>query len=173
MYGASSDNIDSSYLWNGEELGRLIAKGGYSLVYGGGATGMMGACARGVLSERGTVIGIIPKFMNAYEDVSSECTKLIKTHTMSGRKELMEQMADAFVVCPGGIGTMDEFFQILTLAYLNQKKVPIVLFNVNGYFDSMIKFIEDGVRNSFINPRAMGLYVVKNTPAEVMDAIKI
>ena len=171
IYGAASNKIDSSFIWQGEELGRLIAVHGHTMIYGGGATGMMGACARGVTEGNGILIGVIPDFMKDYEELYDQCTKMIRTHTMSGRKELMEKLADAFVITPGGIGTMDEFFQALTLAYLDQKKAPIIIFNINGFYDSLLEYIEQGIRKGFIQERVRELFVVKNKPLDVLAAI--
>ena len=83
----------------------------------------------------------------------------------------MEKLGDAFVIAPGGIGSMDEFFQILTLAYLNRKKAPIIIFNMRGYYDSLLEFIEQGVQRGFIHERVRDLYVVKNRPLDVLTAI--
>ena len=171
MYGAASEEIDPSFIQGGEELGRMIAMHGHTMVYGGGGTGMMGACARGVTMANGTVTGIIPTFMKDFEDIYEKCTNKIMVRTMSERKEIMEKMAEAFVICPGGIGTMDEFFQILTLEYLNQKKAPIIVFNINGFFDSVLEFIEQGINLGFIHKRVRELYVVRNTPEDVLKFI--
>ena len=171
VYGAASDAIDPYFIEQGEELGRLMAVYGHTLVYGGGSTGMMGACARGVTEGNGILIGVIPDFMKDYEDLYDQCTSQIKTHTMSGRKELMEKLADAFVIAPGGIGTMDEFFQVLTLAYLDRKKAPIVIFNIKGYYDSLLEFIEQGVQKGTIHERTKDLFVVRGKPLDVLTAI--
>ncbi len=171
IYGAASDTIDPYFIEQGEELGRLVAVYGHTLVYGGGSTGMMGACARGATEGNGILIGVIPEFMKDYEDLYDQCTNRIKTHTMSGRKELMEKLGDAFVVAPGGIGTMDEFFQVLTLAYLDRKKAPIVIFNIKGYFDPLLEFIDQGIQRGFIHERVKDLYVVREKPLDVLKAI--
>ena len=171
MYGAASEDIDPSFISQGEELGKLISVYGHTLVYGGGSTGMMGACARGATSARGQIIGVVPTFMKDFEDIYEKCTNKIMVRTMSERKEIMEKMAEAFVICPGGIGTMDEFFQILTLEYLNQKKAPIIVFNINGFFDSVLEFIEQGINLGFIHKRVRELYVVRNTPEDVLKFI--
>jgi uncharacterized protein (TIGR00730 family) len=171
IYGAASDTIDPYFIEQGEELGRLMAGYGHTLVFGGGSTGMMGACARGIAEGNGDLIGVIPDFMKDYETLYEHCTNRIKTHTMSGRKELMEKLADAFVIAPGGIGTMDEFFQVLTLAYLDRKKAPIVIFNIKGYYDSLLEFIEQGVQKGTIHERSKDLFVVRDKPLDVLTAI--
>ncbi len=171
MYGAASDSIERMYIRQAEQLGKEIAAGGHSLVYGGGASGLMGACARGMAAENGTVIGVIPEFMKEFENINEQCTQLIRTESMADRKEVMENLADAFVILPGGVGTMDEFFQILTMAYLRQKSAPIVIFNIKGYFDSILGFIDAGIEKGFIHERLRDTFIVKTTPKGVVAAI--
>ena len=100
MYGAASDRIDSIYINAAEALGKEIAKRHHKLIYGGGASGLMGACANGVLENGGEVTGVVPTFMNKFEPIKSECTEIVRTETMSLRKEVMEENADAFVIAP-------------------------------------------------------------------------
>lgn len=172
MYGAASDQIDRVFLRQGEQLGREIAEAGYTLVYGGGSGGMMGACSRGVLEGGGKLIGVVPAFMDAYEGINENCTELIWTDSMGDRKTLMENLADAFIVTPGGIGTMDEFFQILTLGYLDRKAVPIIIFNIKGFFDPILEFIDQGVEKGFIHEKVRTLYTVRTSPKGVISAIR-
>lgn len=123
IYGAASDNIDKIYKTNGEELGREIARRGHTLLFGSGACGLMGACARGAESLGGNIVGVMPAFMEEYEGIYRNCTERIITETMAERKSIMEERSDAFIITPGGIGTLDEFFQILTLVDLDRKSV--------------------------------------------------
>ena len=120
LYGAASDRIDKEYIEGVEELGREMARRGHVMVYGAGSTGLMGAAARGMHEENGKIIGITPHFMHKLEPISELCTELIATDTMAERKTIMEEKADAFIITPGGLGTLDEFFQILTLKVLQQ-----------------------------------------------------
>ncbi|MDO4977265.1 MAG: TIGR00730 family Rossman fold protein [Eubacteriales bacterium] len=172
MYGASSENIDSIYLEEGNDLGKEIASRGHTLLYGGGYTGMMGACAQGAETMNGTVIGVIPYFMDEYEGINRKCTELILTNTMAERKELMEERADAFVIVPGGIGTMDEFFEIITLVELEQKSAPIILFNIEGFFDPIIDFIDQGIKKGFIREETRKNFAVYKTARDVVTAIE-
>lgn len=171
MYGAASDSIEKEYIRQTEQLGREIAANGYTLVYGGGSSGLMGACTRGMAAGNGIVIGVIPEFMKEFQNINERCTQLITTESLADRKEVMEKLADAFVILPGGVGTMDEFFQILTLSYLSQKSVPIVLFNIKGYFDPILAFIDAGIEKGFIHERLRNLFAVKTTPEGVLSAI--
>ena len=116
VFGAASPTIDPEYIKRVEELGRELARRGHSLVFGAGANGLMGAAARGVHEGGGRVLGVIAKFFDE-EDVEAiydKCDELIFTDTMRQRKETMENNADAFIVVPGGIGTFEEHFEILT-----------------------------------------------------------
>ena len=141
LYGAASDRIDRVYFEGVEALGRAIAKRGHTMVFGAGSTGLMGAAAKGVAAEGGRIIGVTPHFMHELEPVSDLCTELIATKTMAERKTIMEEMADAFVIVPGGIGTFDEFFQILTLKVLGRHSKPIILYNIKGFWDTHCAFV--------------------------------
>jgi hypothetical protein len=172
MYGAASDGIHEKYVTAVEELGRTIARHHHKLIFGGGATGLMGACARGVSEAGGELVGVVPNFMSEYEQIFEGCTEFIKSETMAQRKEIMEDNADAFVIVPGGIGTFDEFFQVLTLRELDRLDDPIVLLNVDGFYDSLIQVIHDGIETGFIRPKVQYLFSVCNTSEEAIQAIE-
>ena len=133
IYGASSEELKKIYYEKTEELGRLMAKRGHGLVFGGGETGLMGAAARGVSHEKGYILGISPKFFDQPGVLYQHCTEFIFTETMRERKHLLESRSDATIVVPGGIGTYEEFFEILTLKSLGRIDRPIVLYNIEGY----------------------------------------
>lgn len=149
VYGGASDKIDPIYINEVKRLGEVIAENGFSLVYGAGATGCMGAVAKGVSEKGGYVMGISPHFIKGFEDIY-DCDDTVMVDTMSERKMLMEKHADVFVIAPGGIGTMDEFFQVLTLKYLKRLEKPIVVLNVNGFYDKLIELIDDLVKNKTV-----------------------
>ncbi|MBR5155726.1 MAG: TIGR00730 family Rossman fold protein [Clostridia bacterium] len=142
VYGGASEHIDDVLKEDVKHLGKIIADERYSLVYGAGATGCMGAVARGVSENGGYVMGISPYFIRSFEEIFA-CDNTVMVDTMSERKTLMEKHADVFFIAPGGIGTMDEFFQVLTLKYLERLSAPIVVLNLNGFYDSLIKLIDD------------------------------
>lgn len=174
VYGAASSLIDKSFIEAGEELGRKMAKRGHGLVFGGGRSGMMGAPARGVRENGGEVIGISPKFFeeNNPEVAFEDCTDFIKPETMRDRKKLLEEMADAFIVSPGGIGTFDEFFEILTLKQLGRHNKAIVILNINGYFDDMINMMSHAIDKKFITTDCVELYKVMDNIDEALDYIE-
>lgn len=174
VYGAASSLIDDEFVKAGEELGRKMADRGHSLVFGGGRSGMMGAPARGVYERGGNILGIAPKFFEEKNpEISFEyCTEFIKTETMRERKRLLDEMAEAFIVSPGGIGTFDEFFEILTLKQLGRHNKAIVILNINEYFDDMLKMMEHAIDKKFITKDCVELYKVVTTVDEALDYIE-
>ncbi|MBQ9099153.1 MAG: TIGR00730 family Rossman fold protein [Clostridia bacterium] len=172
LYGAASDRIDRAYIERVEELGRAMARRGHTMVFGAGSTGLMGAAARGMSAEHGHIVGVTPHFMHDLEPVSTLCTEVINTETMAERKTIMENMADAFVIVPGGIGTFDEFFQILTLKVLGRHNKPIILYNINGFWDNMISVIGTDLIKGFINTHTADCFCICETPESVFHEIE-
>ena len=172
LYGASSSAIAKAYVNPTEELGAKIAERGHTLIYGGGAAGLMGAAARGAYSRGGEIIGVVPSFLNVDGILFDNCTELIFTETMRERKALMEQKSDAFIMTPGGVGTFDEFFEILTLKQLGRHSKPIAIFNINGYFDSLIAQLENAVHKQFINPEIFELFISTDRADRLIDYLE-
>ena len=142
VFGGASTRLDEVYIKETEKLGKILADNGYSLVYGAGGSGCMGGVARGVKENDGYVMGVSPHFIKEFEPIF-DCDNTIMVDTMAERKTLMEKHADIFIITPGGIGTLDEFFQVLTLKYLGQILCPIVVLNTNGFYDSLIELVKD------------------------------
>ncbi|MBQ6894368.1 MAG: TIGR00730 family Rossman fold protein [Clostridia bacterium] len=159
VYGGASDKIADIHKEKTEKLGRLIVDNDFSLVYGAGATGCMGAVARGVDENGGYIMGISPHFISTFEDIYN-CDNTIMVDTMSERKTLMEKHADIFFIAPGGVGTMDEFFQVLTLRYLERIDAPIIVVNTEGFYNSLIKLIDDLVSFGAATDRIYNLFQV-------------
>lgn len=113
VYGAASQQIHTDFLQGAHQLGHCLAKAGFGLVFGGGNTGVMGACARGAAQAGGQILGVAPSFFNQEGVLYPSCTTLHLTDTMRQRKEMMEHLSHGFVMAPGGIGTLEEFFEIL------------------------------------------------------------
>lgn len=172
MYGASSTDLEKIYYDAAEHLGRRIAVRGYGLVFGGGAQGLMGAAARGVSSCGGYSLGIAPRFFDKPDILYKECSEFIFTDTMRERKELMENLSDAFIMAPGGIGTYEEFFEVLTLKQLGQLNKPIAVFNVNGYFDLLLGLLEDTVSKGFMKASCLGIFGTFDDADEMLDYIE-
>ena len=157
LYGASSNEIPSLYISAAEILGEKIAEAGHTLVYGGGANGLMGATARGVVRKGGSVIGVAPSFFNVDGILFKDCREMIYTETMRERKQKMEELSDAFIAVPGGIGTFDELFEIMTLRQLGRHRKPIAIFNINGYFDELINMLDKACSQGFMTEACKSL----------------
>ncbi len=169
VFGAGSRNADPVYYEEARALGRLIAQNGYGLVFGGGNSGLMGQVARGAQEARASaIIGIAPEFMNCKGVLYEQCTELILTQTMHERKQAMEAMADAFVVLPGGVGTFEEFFEVLTFKTLGLHKKPIVLMNTNGFYDTAVQMVKEASAKMFIPGECLGALEVVAGPRQVI-----
>ena len=174
VYGAASSLIDNHYIEAGIELGKELAKRGHGLVFGGGSHGMMGALAEGAFEEKGYILGIIPEFFKeAGAEVSfKNCTEYIYTDTMRERKRELEENSNGFIITPGGIGTLDEFFEILTLKQLGRHNKAICIFNINGYFDKMLEMMQVCVEQKFITEDCRSLYKVYKDVESMLDYIE-
>lgn len=168
VYGASSNKINESFIKAGELLGNEIAKAGHTVVYGGGAEGMMGAVSRGAVYGGGKVIGIAPSFFKVDGTLYDKCTEFIYTETMRERKALLEEKSDAFITTPGGPGTYDEFFEIFTLRQLDKHTKPIVIYNINGYYDKLYEIMEQAIELDFMKPKNRDNYFISNNPKEII-----
>ena len=172
VFGASSNDIDPKYIEAGEILGRVLASKGHSLVFGGGATGLMGAVARGVSEKGGTIIGVAPTFFDKPGVLVQKCTEFYFTETMRERKELMDQKSDAFIMTPGGIGTMEEFFEIFTLRQLQRHEKPIGILNTGGYYDELIQMLTHTAEQGFMEMKCMETLCVSDDPKELLVMIE-
>lgn len=174
VFGAASAHIDQLYIKTVEELGEKMAKRGHSLVFGAGGTGLMGAAARGVKKGGGYVHGVVPKFFkdDGVEQLFDECDKMTYTDTMRERKSIMEDDADAFIITPGGVGTFEELFEVITLKQLNRHDKAIVFLNIGGYYDELNAFMRTACDRKFITPSCLNLYQSFNTCNEVLDYLE-
>lgn len=173
VYGASSNKIDKKYIEKIEELGEIIASRGHGLVFGGGASGAMGAVARGAFRKGAkSILGIAPSFFNVDGLLFENCTKFIYTDTMRERKKLLEDYADAFIITPGGIGTFDELFEILTLKQLGRHNKAIAFLDVDGYWDSFSAFMQNTADGHFMTEATLDLYKTFTSPKEIIDYLE-
>lgn len=172
VFGASSNDIDSKYIEAGEVLGRTMASKGHSLIFGGGATGLMGAVSRGVSEKGGCSIGVAPTFFDKPGVLFQECTEFHFTETMRERKELMDQKSEAFIMTPGGIGTMEEFFEIFTLRQLERHEKPIGILNVGGYYDELISMLTHTAEQGFMDIKCMDMLCVSDDPEELLQMME-
>ncbi len=174
VFGAASNEIDKTYIEAVEKLGRAIADRGHSLVFGAGGHGLMGAAARGVYSRGGKIQGVIPHFFREenIEKIFDHCDELIFTDTMAQRKTKMEDLADAFIIVPGGMGTFEEFFEVLTLKQLARHTKPIAIYDINDYYKEMEKFLEFSMKERFIRENCKDLYFYSDKEDEIFKYIE-
>lgn len=174
IYGASSEIIERKYIDRIEALGEEMAKRGHSLVFGCGSHGLMGAAARGVKKGGGYIHGVIPKFFeeNGYKAIFYQADKITWTNTMAERKTTMENDCDAFVVVPGGVGTFEELFEIITLKQLCQLDKPIVIYNVEGFYDKLNDFLCDIVKKHFVSESTVQLFKFCNNTDEIFNYVE-
>ncbi len=172
VYGASSDEIKKDYILKGEELGRKIAQRGHKLVYGAGSKGMMGAVARGAYEKGGYIMGVAPRFFSADGVLFDNCTELVRMDTMRERKQIMEDNSDAFITTPGGIGTFEEFFEILTLKQLARLNKAICIYNIDGYYDEMLALMHNAIEENFMKEECTALYKVFTDMDEMLDYVE-
>jgi uncharacterized protein (TIGR00730 family) len=172
VYGASSNKIADSYIEQAEELGEKMAIRGHSLIFGAGSGGMMGAVARGVDKYNGEIVGIAPSFFNVDGVLFDKCDELIQPKTMRQRKQILEDMSDAFIITPGGVGTFDEFFEILTLKQLARHPKAIVVFNINGFYDKIISLLDDMAEEGFLSRETIALFDVFTDIDEMLTYIE-
>ena len=144
------------------------------MVFGGGGNGMMGAVARGAKQENGYILGVVPKFFDEeeVEKLCDFCNELVMPDTMRERKQIMEDNSDAFIVTPGGIGTYEEFFEILTLKQLCRHNKPIALYNINGYYDELTVVMRQAIERNFIKADCMELFFVTENLDELFAYIE-
>lgn len=174
VFGAASPKIDQSYIEKVEAMGEELVKRGHSLVFGGGGNGLMGAAARGVQMQGGYIVGVIPSFFENenIEAVFEYCDEVIETGTMRERKQIMEERSDAFIIVPGGIGTFEEFFEIMTLRQLCRHNKPIALYNINGYYNELTAMMNAAVEKGFIRSACDELYKTTDNLEELFDFIE-
>lgn len=171
LYGSGSRKIDEIYTDVAYELGTLIAQKGHTLVFGGGNTGMMGACAHGVHDNNGKSIGIAPEWIGNFEPICQDCSEFIYVDTMDERKNKFVENSDAFIISPGGIGTLDEYFEIITLRKLKRHNKEIVIFNINGFYDTMIKMIDEMSEKGFLYKQTE-LFKVTDNVEEIFEYLE-
>ena len=171
VYGASSSELDPVYRKAVYELGKEMGLRGHTLVFGAGDTGMMGAAAHGITDAGGRTIGIAPRFFDEPGVLFPSCSEMIFTETMRERKLILEVMSDGFIVAPGGVGTMDEFFEMWTLRMLGRTRKPIAMLNVNGYYDELLTFLKKAMKERFFQKDVLQLLFVSDDIKAVLDYV--
>ena len=172
VYCASSNAVSSDFLDLAAELGASIASEGYTLIYGGGEIGLMGAVAKSVHKNGGQVVGVIPEFLRRPGICYENCDELIVTADMRERKSIMESRADGFIALPGGFGTLEEVLEIITLKQLKQLNKPIVFLNADGFYSGLDDMFEHIYECRIAKPDYRRLYYFANNVADAMSHIE-
>ena len=171
VYCGSKLGTKSTYAFTARELGAQMAARGIRLVFGGGRIGIMGEVADQVLADGGKVTGIIPHFLNDLEVAHKGVTELITVESMHERKHIMFTRSDAFVILPGGLGTLDECMEIITWKQLQLHTCPIIILDVDGYWQSLKTLFNDIVIGGFAHPKALDLFSIVDSVDDVFEAI--
>ena len=171
VYCGSRSGEHPSYAQAADEIGRLLARQGGRLIYGGGRVGLMGVVADAVLAEGGEVIGVIPQTLMDREVGHPGLTELHVVQTMHERKRLMAEQADAFLALPGGIGTFEELFEVWTWRQLGYHDKPVGLLNIHGYYDDLLGFLDHTVAQGFLSPAQHGVLQVGTDPAALLEGL--
>ncbi len=172
VYCASSSQVKPSYFKATKRLGKILAGENLSIVYGGGSMGLMGELADSTLAAGGKITGVIPRFMCDVEWNHTGLTELILVDTMHERKEKMAMMADAVVALPGGCGTLEELLEVITWKRLGIFTKPIVIVNLEGYFDALVTMLNRAVDEHFMRDEHRRMWEVVENPEEVLGAIR-
>lgn len=172
VYGSSSELIDKKFMTISEKFGEELTQKGHGLVFGAGKYGLMGAVSRGAKrAGNKNIVGVVPKFFQDDHVLAEYCTETVFTTTMRERKQYMEDHSEAFVMLPGGIGTYDEFFEILTLKQLGQHTKPIIIYDINDFFKPVLALLQNAVDKEFMAPACLNLFTYCTTSQEVFEAI--
>ena len=172
VYCSSSDVIHKEYFNAAAQLGQLMASKGFQLVYGGGAVGLMGEVARSLKSAGGKTLGVVPKALNIENVVNDIDDELIITDGMRERKAIMEERSDAFIGLPGGFGTFEEMFEVLTLKQLGYHNKAIVFLNIRGYYDKLFEMFEHIYKEQFAKQQYRVLYHISDSAKDSIEYIE-
>jgi len=165
VFCGSADGLEPVYTEAAQMMGRLLAEKKIALVYGAGRTGMMGALAQGYLQVGGECIGVVPRGLESPQLVyTTELSRVELVENIQQRKARMNELADGFIVLPGGFGTLDEMFEVLTWSQIGLHRKPVALLNVNGYYDDLLQWIQRANQDHFIYEEHLGLLAADPTP---------
>ena len=169
VFCGSSAGNDNVYAREASLLGRTLAERKIRLIYGGAKVGLMGTLADAVLSAGGEVVGVLPRFLRSKEIAHEGLTKLILVESMHERKTTMHELSNGVIALPGGFGTLEELFEMLTWGQLGLHKNPIGLLNVNGYYDALNIFVQNMVDNGFLKPVNQRMLLSSNNVSELLQ----
>ncbi|MEM1446749.1 MAG: TIGR00730 family Rossman fold protein [Planctomycetota bacterium] len=172
VFCGSRDGQGDGYARLAEEFGAALGQRGWTLVYGGGSVGLMGRIAKATQGHGGSVVGVIPEAMDTVEVAYRDADELIVVDTMRQRKQIMDDRSDAFVVLPGGFGTLEELSEVITHRYLNYHGKPVILLNYEGFYDPLLELFDHFIGAEFAGERFRQAYVVTHDVASTMSALE-
>jgi uncharacterized protein (TIGR00730 family) len=172
VFCGSSFGSDEIYKEQAILLGQTLAKQNIQLIYGGANVGLMGAVADGALSSGGKVIGVLPHFLQSKEIAHQQLTELVLVETMHERKTKMNDLCDGVMVLPGGYGTLEEFFEMITWAQLGLHKKPIAILNINGFYDDLINLVKTMVNKGFLKQINRDMLLISDTIDELLEMMR-
>jgi len=172
VFCGSSFGSDDVFKEQATLLGQTLAKQNIQLVYGGADVGLMGAVADGALNEGGKVVGVLPYFLQSKEIAHKQLTELILVETMHERKTKMNDLCDGVIVLPGGYGTLEEFFEMITWAQLGLHQKPIAVLNIDGFYNDLIKLVQTMVDKGFLKPINREMLLISNNIDELLEMMK-
>lgn len=172
VFCASSYGNSPLYEKEAKYVGEVLAQNGIQLVYGGGKVGLMGAVANGALNAGGEVIGVIPRFLNSKEREHTGLTKLVQVETMHDRKRIMNDYSEGIIAIPGGFGTLEELFEMITWANLGLHQKPVGLLNTNGYYNHLIQFMNHMEQEGLLTPENRQMLLAADTIEELLEKMQ-
>ncbi len=172
VFAGSSRGAREDYAQAAERLARELVMRGYGVVYGGGKVGMMGVLAEAALAAGGKVIGVIPKALLEKEVAHGGLTELRVVASMHERKAMMAELSAGFIALPGGLGTLEEFFEVLTWAQLGLHPKPCGLLNVSGYYDRLLEFLDLTVEERFVKSQHRALVITSTSPTDLLERLE-
>ncbi|MFZ4863443.1 TIGR00730 family Rossman fold protein [Sphingobacterium sp. Mn56C] len=172
VFCASSEGNDRVYVTAAKQVGAFFAQNNIRLIYGGGNVGLMGAVADAVMENQGTVIGVIPYFLSDKEVGHTGITELINVDSMHQRKQKMSDLAEGFIALPGGFGTLEELFEIITWAQLGLHNKPVGILNTNGFYTTLIAFIDQMVESGLLKKENRAMLLVADTLDELLSMME-
>lgn len=172
VFCGSSTGTETVFEEQAYKLGKCLAEQNIELVYGGAKVGLMGAVANGVMENNGKAIGILPKFLKNVEIAHENLTELILVETMHQRKTKMDELSDGIITLPGGFGTLEEFFEMLTWAQLGLHKKPVAILNTNGFYEELLSLIQKMVDKGFLKQANQEMLIVSDHIEELLNKMK-
>ncbi len=172
VFASSCNYLDKSFYDAAEELGDLLGKAGFDMVYGGSSLGLMWACAKKVKESGCQIIGVMPEKLHNMGVHTDECVELFVTPCMRSRKAKMDEISDAVVALPGGFGTLEELSEMIVQKQLGYNQKPIILLNTNGFYNKLVAFFEEIIAQNFARDVARKLYYIADTPFDAVEYLK-